>query len=63
MLDAVEFLRELRGAKAVFVPKHLTAERRSPDSQPVMVRLSINVDAFASMMWRKILRDNNKPGR
>jgi len=41
----------------VFVPEHLTVERPGPDSQPVMVRLSIDVDAFASVMWRKILRD------
>ncbi len=24
--------------------------------------LSVDVDAFASVMWRKILRDKNKPG-
>ena len=33
--DAVEFLRELRGAKAAFVPEHLMVERPGPDGEPV----------------------------
>ena len=62
VVDAVEFLRVLRGAKAAFVPERLTVERPGPDGDPVPVMLSIDVDAFASGMWRKILRDKNKPG-
>jgi hypothetical protein len=62
VLDAVEFLRALRGVKATFVPEQLTVTRPGPDGEPVAVRLSIDVEAFASAAWRKILRDKTKPG-
>jgi hypothetical protein len=62
VVDAVEFLRALRGAKAAFVPERVTVERPGPDGEPAAVTLSIDVDAFASVMWRKILRDKDKPG-
>lgn len=48
VVEAVEFLKELRGAKAAFVPERLTVERPGPAGEPVPVTLSINVDAFAS---------------
>ncbi|MFI6927728.1 hypothetical protein ACIBIZ_47900 [Nonomuraea spiralis] len=60
VVDAVEFLRALRGAKAVFVPERLTVERVGADGQPVT--LSIDIDGFASAMWKKVLRDKHKPG-
>ncbi|WP_433501761.1 transposase (plasmid) [Sphaerimonospora sp. CA-214678] len=62
VLEAVEFLRELKGAKAVFVPERMTVERPGPDGDAAVVTLSIDVDAFASTLWRKILRDRNRPG-
>jgi hypothetical protein len=62
VLDAVEFLRALRGARAAFVPERLTIERPGPDSDPVTVTLSVDVEAFASVMWRKILTDPDRPG-
>ncbi|WP_225992997.1 transposase [Actinomadura rudentiformis] len=62
VLEAVEFLRALRGAKAAFVPEEITVERPGPAGDPVKVRLRINVEAFASGQWRKILRDKTRPG-
>ncbi|WP_248958473.1 Tn3 family transposase [Sphaerisporangium perillae] len=62
VVDAVEFLRALRGAKAAFVPERLTVERVGADGQPVTVTLSIDIDGFASAMWKKILRDKQRPG-
>ncbi|MEU4409175.1 Tn3 family transposase [Streptosporangium sp. NPDC023963] len=62
VLEAVEFLRELRGAKAAFVPEEITVKRPGPAGEPVEVRLRIDVNAFASGQWRKILRDKNRPG-
>ncbi|MEU4704535.1 Tn3 family transposase [Nonomuraea dietziae] len=62
VLEAVEFLRALRGAKTVFVPDGLTVERPGPAGDPVPFTLRINVDAFASGQWRKILRDKKRPG-
>ncbi|MEV1005125.1 Tn3 family transposase [Nonomuraea sp. NPDC050202] len=62
VLEAVEFLRALRGAKTVFVPDGLMVERPGPAGDPVPFTLRINVDAFASGQWRKILRDKKRPG-
>lgn len=68
VIEAVEFLRALRGAKAAFVPEEITVERPGPadvdgaDRDSVTVTLRISVDAFASGPWRKILRDKNRPG-
>ncbi|MEV2272428.1 hypothetical protein [Nonomuraea africana] len=44
------------------VPEQITVERDVPDGVPVNVTLSVDVDAFASMMWRKILKDPDRPG-
>ncbi|MBW8482621.1 Tn3 family transposase [Actinomadura parmotrematis] len=62
VLEAVEFLRELRGAKAAFVPEEITVERPGPAGESAQVRLRIEVEAFASGQWRKILRDSSRPG-
>ncbi|MGV9386700.1 Tn3 family transposase [Nonomuraea sp. NPDC003707] len=62
VLDAVEFLRALRSAKAVIVPEELTVKRPGPESDPATVTVTIDVDAFAAGQWRKILRDSKRPG-
>ncbi|MER5427308.1 transposase [Streptosporangium roseum] len=62
VLDAVEYLHAQRGARGAFVPDQVSVERTGPDGEPVTVRLSVDVDAFASAMWRKILKDPNRPG-
>ncbi|MBE1559812.1 TnpA family transposase [Nonomuraea africana] len=62
MLEAVLFLRALRGAKAALVPERMAQQQPGPDGEPVTVTLSIDVEAFASGMWRKILRDKKRPG-
>lgn len=73
VIEAVEFLRALRGFKSAYVPEQLTVPRPAPASPtdsgdagdvggggPVTLR--INVDAFASGQWRKILRNADRPG-
>lgn len=62
VLDAVEFLTALRGAKAALVPEQIVVERPGPGGEPVAVTLSIDVDAFASLQWRKTVRDPARPG-
>jgi TnpA family transposase len=62
VLEAVEFLRAHRNARTAYVPERVTVERAGPAGEPVTVTLSIDVDAFASPMWRKILRDKTRPG-
>ncbi|WP_433359156.1 hypothetical protein [Streptosporangium sp. CA-115845] len=62
VLDAVEYVMAQRGARSAFVPERLTVERQDPDGAPVTVTLSVPVDAFASGMWRKILKDPAWPG-
>ncbi|MEV3923476.1 DUF4158 domain-containing protein [Actinomadura coerulea] len=62
VLEAMEFLRALRSAKAPFVPEEITVERPGTAGDPVKVRLRIDVDAFVSGQWRKILRDKTRPG-
>jgi hypothetical protein len=62
VVEAVEFLRALRGAKAALVPEQMTLQRPGPDGESVTVTLSIDVEAFASGMWRKVLRDKKRPG-
>ncbi|MEV8636662.1 Tn3 family transposase [Streptosporangium sp. NPDC051023] len=62
VLDAVEYLHAQRGARGAFVPEQVSAERTGPDGDPVTVWLSVDVDAFASAMWRKILKDPDRPG-
>ena len=48
VLDAVEFLKELRTARSAFVPETIVVKRQGPDGDTVKERVSINVDAFAS---------------
>jgi hypothetical protein len=44
------------------VPETIVVKRQGPDGDTVKERVSINVDAFASVAWRKILRDKTRPG-
>ncbi|MEU8151642.1 Tn3 family transposase [Nonomuraea sp. NPDC048901] len=62
VLAAVEYVMAQRGARSAFVPERLTVERQDSDGAPVTVTLSVAVDAFASGMWRKILKDPARPG-
>ncbi|GAA3532850.1 Tn3 family transposase [Nonomuraea rosea] len=62
VLDAVEYVMAQRGARSAFVPERLTVERQGPDGASVTVTLSVAIDAFASGMWRKILKDPARPG-
>ena len=62
VVNAVGYLRALRGAKAAYVPERLAVERPGPDGTMETATVAIDVDAFASAAWRKILRDKNRPG-
>ncbi|GAA1626543.1 Tn3 family transposase [Nonomuraea maheshkhaliensis] len=61
VLDAVDYLQAQRGARAAFVPEQIKVERDGPDGVEA-VTLSVDVDAFTSAMWRKILKDPDRPG-
>jgi TnpA family transposase len=58
----VEYLKAQRNARAAFVPEQITVEQQAPDGTTAMTTLSADVDAFASAMWRKILKDPARPG-
>lgn len=62
VVDAVAYLRELRNAKAAYVPERMEVERLNDDGMTEALTVSIDVDAFASAAWRKILRDKDRPG-
>ncbi|MFF0312149.1 Tn3 family transposase [Streptosporangium sp. NPDC004379] len=62
VLDAVEYLQAQRNARAAFVPDRITVEREGLDGAAETVTLSVQVEAFASAMWRKILKDPALPG-
>jgi len=62
VLDAVEFLRAHRNTRSAFIPDTVTVERPGPDGQPRSVVLAVDVEAFASAGWRRILRDKAHPG-
>ena len=62
VVNAVEYLRALRGSKSAYVPERRAVERPNPDGTMETVTVAIEVDAFASAAWRKILRDKDRPG-
>ncbi|MFD8534154.1 Tn3 family transposase [Streptosporangium canum] len=62
VLDAVEYLQAQRNARAAFVPERITVERDGPDGTPETMALSADVAAFASAMWRRVLKDPARPG-
>ena len=57
VLDAVEFIRANRDRRSDWVLETTTIEH---DGQ--LTTISVNVDAFASDAWRKVLRDKRRPG-
>jgi hypothetical protein len=61
VLDAVEFIRANRDRRSDWIPETTTIEE---DGQQGGRRrtVSVNVDAFASDAWRKVLRDRQRPG-
>ncbi|MET8051536.1 transposase [Streptosporangium sp. NPDC005286] len=62
VLDAVEYLQAQRNARAAFVPEQITVEHRTSDGTTVTITRTADVDAFASAMWRKILKAPARPG-
>ncbi|MGH3407482.1 MAG: hypothetical protein ACRDRJ_34030 [Streptosporangiaceae bacterium] len=56
VVDAVMYLRELRNAKASHVPERVEAGRLNADGEAETVTVAIDVGAFASAAWRKILQ-------
>ncbi|MDR7304480.1 Tn3 family transposase [Haloactinomyces albus] len=57
VLDAVEFIRANRDRRSDWLPETITV---GTDGQPTT--LTVNVDAFASDAWEKVLRDRQRPG-
>lgn len=57
VLDAVEFVRAIRDRRSDWIGEIAIVER---DGANVTVR--VDVDAFASESWRKVVRDKHKPG-
>ncbi|GLZ37947.1 hypothetical protein [Actinokineospora sp. NBRC 105648] len=62
VLDEVEFIRAHRNSRASHVGDTVIVERPGRGGVPEKVTLAVDVDAFASVMWRKILRDKPRPG-
>ncbi|ALG10079.1 DUF4158 domain-containing protein [Kibdelosporangium phytohabitans] len=59
VLDAVELIRAVRDRRSDWIPATATIEA---DGQKTTVGVNVNVDAFASDAWRKVLRDKQRPG-
>lgn len=57
VLDAVEFIRANRHRRGDWIEDTTT---HSGDGQQHTV--TVDVDAFASVVWRKVLREKNRPG-
>jgi hypothetical protein len=57
VLDAVEFVRAIRDRRSDWIGEIAIVER---DGRNVTVR--VDVGAFASDAWRKVVRDKHKPG-
>lgn len=57
VLDAVEFIRANRNRRGDWIEEKATHAR---DGRQVTV--AVDVDAFASVGWRRTLRDRNRPG-
>jgi hypothetical protein len=62
VLDAVTFIRAHRNTRVSHIADTVTVERVGEDGEKTTVTLSVNIDSFASAMWRKILRDPARPG-
>ncbi|WP_246238311.1 DUF4158 domain-containing protein, partial [Acrocarpospora corrugata] len=57
VLDAVEFIRANRDRRSEWIPQTTVHTREGQQ-----VTLTIDVDAFATMAWRKVLRHRDRPG-
>ncbi|GAA3649326.1 hypothetical protein GCM10022267_39780 [Lentzea roselyniae] len=57
VLDAVEFIKASRDRRGDWIEEVTTVKR---DGQDLVVK--VDVDSFASDLWRKALRDKRKPG-
>ncbi|OLT40047.1 transposase [Saccharomonospora sp. CUA-673] len=57
VIDAVEFLRANRDRRSEWIPEATTHTR---DDQ--QLTMSVDVGAFAGVLWRKVLRDKHRPG-
>ncbi|MGP3961036.1 DUF4158 domain-containing protein [Nonomuraea sp. 3N208] len=62
VLDAVEFLRAHRNSRSAYLAETVTVEESDPDGEVSERTLVIEVEAFTSQAWRKILRDTKRPG-
>lgn len=58
VLDAVEFIRANRDRRSDWIPEMTPVE---VDGEPPTT-VSVDVDAFPSDVWRKVLRDRQRPG-
>jgi len=58
VLDAVEFVRAIRDRRSDWIGEIAIVERDGGEKLTVRV----DVDAFASEAWRKVVRDKHKPG-
>lgn len=57
VLDAVEFIRANRNRRGDWIEDKTTHSRDGRQ-----YTLTVDVEAFASVMWRKVLRDKDRPG-
>ncbi len=57
MLDALEFIRAVRHRRGEWIEETCVVDRGNEQ-----VRVSININAFASEMWKRTLRDKRRPG-
>ena len=57
VLDALEFIRALRHRRGEWVEQTCVVKRGDEQA-----RVTIDIDAFASEMWKRTLRDKRRPG-
>jgi hypothetical protein len=57
VLDAVEFIRANRDRRSEWIPQTTVHTREEQQ-----VTVTIDVDAFATVAWRKVLRHKDQPG-
>lgn len=57
VLDALEFVRATRHRRGEWIEQDYVVTRDGRQ-----VRVSIDIDAFASSMWKRTLRDRQRPG-
>ena len=57
VLDALEFIRAVRHRRGEWIEETCVVDRGNEQ-----VRVSIDINAFASEMWKRTLRDKRRPG-